>query len=911
MKKKAISFLAKAIIDYPHVIIIISVILTILSLLSMFFFMKLDLSVNSLAGDRIEEVNEFKSLIKQFNVSGMINMVVQPTKEKEQQVINKQKQINELILNELNTEQKNKLIQELQKYYLPKDNPVRENLRMLNDSQTMKIAIDILNVIDSGNRENLINALTGPDNKTKDALLSSIKDNELNTTGIIVSSLDRESLVEIVSYVEKLNKEEQEFIIRSIIEEADIKDKIDFIQNLEKLDNKESLINEISEMENQIENSIISFISNAEEFADKLEKKLLSDKQASRGEEGETLNQLVRGVMYSSDFSVSEDRLMYLILILPQKNVSHVEDSKTFAGSVDTELESLKVEYKDELIVRRTGYSVIALEEEKVMVDGFWVMLLSTIGMILLISFIGLKRLIYPVLSFIPLSVGVLIMFGFYCFFMGTINIITLITPMMLFGMGIDYSLHFGSRYGEVRAELGENASQRDVLKGTFDSIGMGLFVGAITTVLALLSLITASIGGFIQLAVMASVGVLSSFLAMIFLLPIIVLWRERKYSKSHHNFLSSKKFVGLGKFIRSWGGTAGAIIMVLVALSAIYFIPQIKVELDKDNMKPQSLESVQTSKVLSERFDFSYTQTFFVVKGYEKLIDFLRGVNRKEDKQPLYDTINTNRIIEARRAVRTFEKYGWERGDMETLEEVKEKFANKTNFLGESNETLAEFYEFIINNYVDWETNEYLVSVPPEGYIWNKHSLEPHINQIKKLEENTGETGAGLIKVWWFLFSNMIKDLFRSALFTFGIVILVLALTTRSVKGTIICSISLLITLVSTLSIMSMLGSKLSFFNIPALPLILGLGIDYSIHIYYRMRESGMNIVKVLSSTGKAVLLTTLTTLAAFGTMALSAHPGLQILGRITSLGLVLAFLSSIFIVPTLVKLFYPKQVV
>jgi hypothetical protein len=107
------------------------------------------------------------------------------------------------------------------------------------------------------------------------------------------------------------------------------------------------------------------------------------------------------------------------------------------------------------------------------------------------------------------------------------------------------------------------------------------------------------------------------------------------------------------------------------------------------------------------------------------------------------------------------------------------------------------------------------------------------------------------------------------------------------------------------------MLGSKLSFFNIPALPLILGLGIDYSIHIYYRMRESGMNIVKVISSTGKAVLLTTLTTLAAFGSMAMSAHPGLQILGRITSLGLVLAFLSSIFIVPTLVKLFYPKQII
>jgi uncharacterized protein len=969
MKKKFIDFVVKAIIDHPKIISIIAVILGLLSILSMLFFMELDLSVNSLAGDRIEEVNEFKELISQFNVSGMINMVAQPTQDKEQQVIDNRKKINQIIYQKLNEKHKIKLIEEFQKYYMPKDKPVRENLRMLNDSQTNKVAIDILQIIQPQLRNSIINNLNQVEEDKKQALIDNLNKNETHTLEIIVSAFKKESIIKIISVVENLTGEERKKVLKSILEKTDIKDKIKFIKNLDSFVDKEALINEVTELENQINSIINNFITNAEEFAVDLEKKLLSDNPASRSKKGETMDDIVRGVMYSSDFSLSPDRLMYLILILPENDVSDVADSKIFAGSVDSELVNLKNKYQDELRIRRTGYAVIALEEEKVMVDGFWLMLFITIGMILLISFIGLRRLVYPVLSFIPLSVGVLIMFGIYCFFIQTINTITLITPMMLFGMGIDYSLHFGSRYGEVRSEIGENASQKDVLAGTFDSIGMGLFVGMITTVLALMSLITASIGGFIQLAVMASVGVLSSFLSMVFLLPIIVLWRERKYQKTHANFLSSKKFVGLGKFIRSWGGTLGAIIMILIALSGIYFIPKLQVEVEKDNMKPKSMESVQVSKELSERFDYSYTQTFFVVKGYDKLIDFLRELekkkgseydfiidlleevkivlkkeikNEKDDNQqnnPLYyfievteddidilinklkeekkklggedkyDTINTKRIVEARRAVRTFEKYGWEKGNLKTLPEVKEKFANKTNFLGESNEKLAEFYQFIILNYVDWETNEYLVSVPPEGYVWSRHSLKPHVNELNKIEDNTGENGTGLIKVWWFLFSNMMKDLFRSSIFTFGIVILVLALTTRSLKGTVICSISLFMTLFSTLSIMSMFGVKLSFFNIPALPLILGLGIDYTVHIYYRMMESGKSIIKVISSTGKAVLLTTLTTLAAFGTMAFAAHPGLQILGRVTSLGLIIAFLSSIFVVPTLVKLFYRKE--
>ena len=56
--------------------------------------------------------------------------------------------------------------------------------------------------------------------------------------------------------------------------------------------------------------------------------------------------------------------------------------------------------------------------------------------------------------------------------------------------------------------------------------------------------------------------------------------------------------------------------------------------------------------------------------------------------------------------------------------------------------------------------------------------------------------------------------------------------------------------------------------------------------------------------STGKAVLLTTLTTLMAFGTISFSSHKGLAQLGMITCIGLSIALLTSLFVIPILIRL-------
>jgi predicted RND superfamily exporter protein len=101
------------------------------------------------------------------------------------------------------------------------------------------------------------------------------------------------------------------------------------------------------------------------------------------------------------------------------------------------------------------------IDEESAILNNVLIQLAITVVGILVIFAVGLKKITYPLLSMIPLAISVIVMFGIYSLVIQTINIITIITPIVLFGMGIDYSIHFGARYGEVRAELGNKATQQ------------------------------------------------------------------------------------------------------------------------------------------------------------------------------------------------------------------------------------------------------------------------------------------------------------------------------------------------------------------------------------------------------------------------------------------------------------------
>ena len=95
----------------------------------------------------------------------------------------------------------------------------------------------------------------------------------------------------------------------------------------------------------------------------------------------------------------------------------------------------------------------------------------------------------------------------------------------------------------------------------------------------------------------------------------------------------------------------------------------------------------------------------------------------------------------------------------------------------------------------------------------------------------------------------------------------------------------------------------KINYFNVVIFPIIIGYGINNGIFIYHRFLENN-SISKTLSQTGSAVIASSLTTLAGWGTLLIAIHPGLKSMGMVAVIGLTIMLIISITFLPAVIYL-------
>jgi len=126
-----------------------------------------------------------------------------------------------------------------------------------------------------------------------------------------------------------------------------------------------------------------------------------------------------------------------------------------------------------------------------------------------------------------------------------------------------------------------------------------------------------------------------------------------------------------------------------------------------------------------------------------------------------------------------------------------------------------------------------------------------------------------------------------------------------RSVKGIIIAFLPPAFALLLSFGSLGIVAPQLTILSVAIVALLIGLGVDYSIHLMNRFAdEKGIKndvdrIEKVLRSTGKAVLLSTITTVIGFGSLMISSMAPMVTFGFGCAIGILYCFISAIVLVP------------
>ncbi len=130
-----------------------------------------------------------------------------------------------------------------------------------------------------------------------------------------------------------------------------------------------------------------------------------------------------------------------------------------------------------------------------------------------------------------------------------------------------------------------------------------------------------------------------------------------------------------------------------------------------------------------------------------------------------------------------------------------------------------------------------------------------------------------------------------------------------RGVIDALLVSAPLLLAMLLTVATSVLFRFPFNFANIIALPLLIGLNNAYGAYLVVR-RQHAREIAGLLnSSTPRAVLFSGLTTIASFGTLGVSQHPGMAGMGILIALSLLYALLCALLMLPALMTVLERKS--
>jgi predicted exporter len=155
-----------------------------------------------------------------------------------------------------------------------------------------------------------------------------------------------------------------------------------------------------------------------------------------------------------------------------------------------------------------------------------------------------------------------------------------------------------------------------------------------------------------------------------------------------------------------------------------------------------------------------------------------------------------------------------------------------------------------------------------------------------------------------WSLLSNSLlgvleRDLSRVLLPMAAALILLLGLAFRRLPEVVLSFAALTFSLLCLLAVMGVVGWSWNLMNVMALPLLFGAAVDYGIHIQLALQRYRGNIAQVRRTVGRAILLCGASTACGFGTLGLASNAGLASLGRVCAVGVAIACLVSVFLLP------------
>jgi len=197
-------------------------------------------------------------------------------------------------------------------------------------------------------------------------------------------------------------------------------------------------------------------------------------------------------------------------------------------------------------------------------------------------------------------------------------------------------------------------------------------------------------------------------------------------------------------------------------------------------------------------------------------------------------------------------------------------------------------------------QSGEYRLAIYPSEDINDNGSLRRFVQALQRVAPNA--TGAPMVALE--AGEAVVHAFAQAFLLALAGIVVALLIVLRSFKYALLVLIPLLLSSLFTAALTVLLDVPFNFANIIALPLLLGLGIDSSLHMVHRsIHNELVSEVLIHTSTARAIFYSALTALVDFASLMLSSHQGTASMGILLTVGLTFTLICTLVILPVLLR--------
>ena len=627
------------------------------------------------------------------------------------------------------------------------------------------------------------------------------------------------------------------------------------------------------------------------------------------------------------DGFVSEDGRLQVLLVRTPFGSSDFSRGSALRRALQTEADRVEAELPG-IDAGLTGDVIKSLDEHSSVVTGMALAATITALLCALALFLYYRRILPVLASLWSLAVGTLATFAFARLAIGHLNLVTAFLAAIVVGNGINAGLILLARYFE---ELRAGHEGNDALGRALRGAARGTLAASIAAGVAYGSLVITDFRGFRHFGIIGFVGMVLCWISAFTVLPagLAILWRRELVSASRAPAVGTL----LARILpRRLGGVAvaGGVLTVVSLIATIEFVASNPLQEDWSNLRPQgdqTEEAMVWSRRLHERFETKFqhgTSQRFVIgaesrQDAREIVRRLRAVDRglPPEKRLLEQVTGLDDLLPRD-----------QKAKLEVIAEIRRLLADDlVDTLPEEDRDLIArvsppadiepLEEADVPEALAWPFTErdgtrgrlVLATGNLRFDPWNVYDRMEFASRFRAIELPEGTAVGGQS----FIFADMVRAMGRdgpraTALALIGAVLAVglIAGLRRHGLVTLACAGA---GILGMIALVSLAGLEVNVIDFIALPITIGLGIDYAVNLAVRERQDGhLGPHHVLSTTGGAVLLCSFTTIVGYGSLLTSASGGIRSFGLAAILGEVACVIAALALAPTLLSILRRK---